>query len=191
MYDCRRSFRLDIGFIELQVITAPSLISTAPAKSFPVCCVFTSRSLVRASNNWDCSASALRSSLHNFLYRTDLVAVIVFLITPRHGQGIQQRSSVARISVATGTCLSSRSRTAAIYSCLLICYVATDAVPLSVSRPLPRNVVSEPFSSSTVLALSKYATIKVIHFERVFGNIWSDPLPLTVCINPTVLSYNY
>jgi hypothetical protein len=37
-------------------------------------------------------------------------------------------------------CSSSRSLAAAVYSCLIrICSIATDVVPLSVSRPLPRN----------------------------------------------------
>jgi hypothetical protein len=39
-------------------------INTAPVKSFPACCAFTSRSLVMASNSGDSSASALESSLN-------------------------------------------------------------------------------------------------------------------------------
>jgi hypothetical protein len=42
---------------ELQATTAPSLITTASAKSFPASCVFTSRSLATASNSGDFSAS--------------------------------------------------------------------------------------------------------------------------------------
>jgi hypothetical protein len=47
---------------ELQAITTISFFSTlritkAPAKTFPACCVFTSRFLVTASNNGDSSAS--------------------------------------------------------------------------------------------------------------------------------------
>jgi hypothetical protein len=42
---------------ELQAITAPPLISTAPAKPFLACRVFTSRSLATASNSGDSSAS--------------------------------------------------------------------------------------------------------------------------------------
>jgi hypothetical protein len=42
---------------ELQVITAPPLITTAPAKPFPACCVFTSRSLATASISGNTSAS--------------------------------------------------------------------------------------------------------------------------------------
>jgi hypothetical protein len=67
-------------------------ITTAHAKPFPTCCVFTSRSLVTASNNGDSSASALKSSLnggslptdsflHRYPWRTDLVAPVFFLIT--------------------------------------------------------------------------------------------------------------
>jgi hypothetical protein len=76
---------------ELQAITAPLLISTIhqspqhPLSLFPACCVFTSRSLVTASNSGDSSASGLKSSLnggslptdpflHRLPYRTDLVA---------------------------------------------------------------------------------------------------------------------
>jgi hypothetical protein len=39
-------------------------ITTEPAKSFPACCVFTSLSLVTASNNGYSSASVLRSCLN-------------------------------------------------------------------------------------------------------------------------------
>jgi hypothetical protein len=57
--------------LELQIITAPSLISTllqiiaAPAKSFPACYVFTSRSLVTASNSGDSPSSAIKFHLHS------------------------------------------------------------------------------------------------------------------------------
>jgi hypothetical protein len=62
------------------------------------------------------------------------------LITSRHGPQRTPRSSVACVSFATGTCLPSRSLATVVYSCLLrICYPATDAAPLPVSRPLPRN----------------------------------------------------
>jgi hypothetical protein len=44
---------------ELQAITAPPLITTAPAKAFPAY-VFTSRSLTTASNSGDSSASRVR-----------------------------------------------------------------------------------------------------------------------------------
>jgi hypothetical protein len=107
MCDYRWGFGLDIGFIEhlctklgTTSIIAPSLISTlhkSPhAKSSPTCCVFNSRSLVTASNSGDSAASALKSSLnggslstvpflHGLPYRTDLVALVVFLIPTRHG----------------------------------------------------------------------------------------------------------
>jgi hypothetical protein len=69
--------------------------TTAHAKSFQACCIFTSRSLVTASNSGDSSASALKSCLnggslptdpfpHRLPYRTNLVAPVFFLITPRH-----------------------------------------------------------------------------------------------------------
>jgi hypothetical protein len=89
---------LDIGFIDqlyTQLRTTSNYsaianlntlqITTAPDKSFPACCVFTSRYLVTASNSGDSPASVLNSSFHRLLYRTDMVAPIVFLITPRHG----------------------------------------------------------------------------------------------------------
>jgi hypothetical protein len=47
--------------------------------------VFTSRSLVTASNRGDSSASVLKSSLHRLPYRTDFVASIIFHTTSRHG----------------------------------------------------------------------------------------------------------
>jgi hypothetical protein len=113
--DYRRGFGSDIGFIYhlyRQLRTASNYsaianlhilqITTAHAKFFQPA-VFTSRSLVTASNSGDSSASALKSSLnggslpndtflHRLPYRTDLVAPISFLINTRHGPGRQQRS---------------------------------------------------------------------------------------------------
>jgi hypothetical protein len=83
MSDYRRGFGLDIGFIdhythdsELQAITPPPLISTlykslAHTLSFPACYVFTSRSLVTASNSGDYWASSLKSSLNGGSFPTD------------------------------------------------------------------------------------------------------------------------
>jgi hypothetical protein len=109
MRDYRRGFGLDIGFIDYlytQLVStsiySPTLnlhtskITTAPAKPFPACRVFTSRYPLTASNSGDSSASDLKSSLnvgslptdsflHSLPYRTDLDATVVFLITPRHG----------------------------------------------------------------------------------------------------------
>jgi hypothetical protein len=48
---------------ELQAVTAPPLITKAPAKHFPACCVFTSRSLVTASNSGHSSPSKRSSPL--------------------------------------------------------------------------------------------------------------------------------
>jgi hypothetical protein len=105
--DYRWVFGLHIGFIDhlyTQLRTMSnydattnlrnSQITTAPAKPFPACCVFTSHSLVMASNSGDSSASTLRSSLngsylptvlflHSLPYRTDLAAPVVFLISPQ------------------------------------------------------------------------------------------------------------
>jgi hypothetical protein len=99
---------------EVHVITAPSLISTIyrslQRTPFPACCVFTSRSLATTSNSGDSSASALKFSLNGgslpslstvcylsltlfrLPYRTDLVAPVVFLLTPRHAPRRQHRS---------------------------------------------------------------------------------------------------
>jgi hypothetical protein len=55
----------------LSLIFHNSQITTAPAKAFPACCVFTSRSLVTASNSGDSSAShaqVLSSQLTLSLY---------------------------------------------------------------------------------------------------------------------------
>jgi hypothetical protein len=124
-------------------------ITTAHPKSFPAYFVFTSRFLVTASNSWDSSASALKSSLnggslptasfiHRLPYRTDLVAPIVFPYNSSARPA--QTTPFILVSTAAGTCLPSCSLAAAVYSCLLRNFcLATDVVPLSVSRPLPRN----------------------------------------------------
>jgi hypothetical protein len=70
MSDYRRSFGFENGFIDHLHIrlgttsnyTATanlhnSQITTGPAKLFPACCVFTSRSLTTASNTGDSSTS--------------------------------------------------------------------------------------------------------------------------------------
>jgi hypothetical protein len=115
MGDYRRGFGLDIVFID-HLYTQPrttinysaianlhnSQISTAPTKSFPACCVFTSRSLVAASSSGNSSASALKSSLnggfpatasfpHRLQYGTDFVASVVLLVTPLHGPSRKTR----------------------------------------------------------------------------------------------------
>jgi hypothetical protein len=102
--DCRRGFGLCIEFIDhlyTQLGTSSNYsaianlytlkITTAHAKSFPACCVFTSRSLVTVSNSGDSSASALKSSIRRQPYRTDSVAPIFFLITPLHGLSTKHR----------------------------------------------------------------------------------------------------
>jgi hypothetical protein len=160
--DYRRGFGLDIEFIDhlytkLETTSNYSAtanlhtlqITTAHAKSFPACCVFTSRSLVTASNSGDSSASALKCSLNggspptdNFLhrlpYRTDLVAPIVFLITPRYGPR-PQHSSFSYANRFRGNVFTEPFPSSSRLSCLLrICCLVT-GVPLSVSRTLPRN----------------------------------------------------
>jgi hypothetical protein len=71
------------------------------------------------------------------------------------------------LSVAVGTCLPSSCLATAVSSYLLrICWLETDVIPLSFSRPFPRHECyfraltnNGCFSGSTVLTLSKYATI--------------------------------
>jgi hypothetical protein len=116
--DYRRNFGLDIGFIDHlytqlaatnnynAIVNLHTLqITTAHAKSFPACCVFTSRSLVTASNSEESSASALKSSLnggclptdsflHRLLYRTNLVAPVVFLGTARAANTVHSRMHI-------------------------------------------------------------------------------------------------
>jgi hypothetical protein len=70
-----------------------SQMTTAPFKSFPACCIFTSRFLVTASNSGNSSASRAQvlserrlpsnclSFPRKFPYRTNSVASVVFLIT--------------------------------------------------------------------------------------------------------------
>jgi hypothetical protein len=62
-----------------------SQITTATAKPFPACCVFTSRSLAKALTVEIFQLHALKSSLDRLPYWTDLVAPVIFLITSRHG----------------------------------------------------------------------------------------------------------
>jgi hypothetical protein len=69
-----------------------SQITTASAEPFLARCVFTSRSLVKASNSGDSSASRTQILSSQTLYTTDLVDPIIFLIIPRHGPRRQQRS---------------------------------------------------------------------------------------------------
>jgi hypothetical protein len=81
-----------------------SQITTAPAKPFPACCVFTSSSLATASNSGDSSASRSQV-LSSFSYQL----ICPLLITSLHGPHRKHRSSiVAFVSVAAGTCLPSR-----------------------------------------------------------------------------------
>jgi hypothetical protein len=113
------------------------------------------------------NAFALKPSLHRLPYRTDLVAPIILLTTPRHSPRREHRSSISCVSVAVGICLPSSSLAAAVYSCLLrICCLAKDSFRcLFRGRCLETNIVSESFarngcfSGSIVLALNKYSII--------------------------------
>jgi hypothetical protein len=101
MSDYRRGFELEIRFIghfSTRLVTALNYsaiadlhtlqITTAHAKSSTyVCYVFNTRSLVKASNSGDSSASTLsctKSSLHRLPYNL-LISKLVPLITPWHG----------------------------------------------------------------------------------------------------------
>jgi hypothetical protein len=108
--DYRRGFGWDIGFTDHLYTPLgtkskhsaiadlhKSQITTAPAKCFPACCVFTSRSIAAASNSGHSSASRASPlwtaySPHRAPYRTDSVAAVAFLITPLHGPSIKHRS---------------------------------------------------------------------------------------------------
>jgi hypothetical protein len=107
-----------------------SQITAAPAKHFPACCVFISRFLATASKSGDSSASRTQvllsqppvqillncelnysaiSSQPPLQSSTELVALILFFITPRRGPHRQHPvSPVAYVTVAAGTCLLSR-----------------------------------------------------------------------------------
>jgi hypothetical protein len=150
-YDYRRSFGLNIGFIELLYTKHVNTnnysatanhhilqITTAPSKTFPACYVFSSHSLVTASNIGDFSASTLKSSLHSLPYRTDLVAPVFFLITPRHGPHRQHRS-FSYANRFRGNVLTELFPSNGRLFLIRICCLATVVVPLSLLRPLPRN----------------------------------------------------
>jgi hypothetical protein len=66
-------------------------ITTAHAKYFPACGVFTSRSLVTASNSGESSTAALKSSLHSLPHRTHSDVPIFFLVTHLHGPNRKHR----------------------------------------------------------------------------------------------------
>jgi hypothetical protein len=100
MSDYRRGLGLEIGFIDqfnTWLVTTlnysaiadlyTSQITTAHAKSFPACRVFTSRSLVTAYNSGDSSTTPTKSCLHQLNYNslsTKLAKVkdkVTFLMT--------------------------------------------------------------------------------------------------------------
>jgi hypothetical protein len=92
-----------------------SQITPAPAKPFPACCVFTSRSLVTAFNSVDSSASHAQvlSSQSPVQNSTEFIAPAVLVITYRHGSHRKHpvsnsNSTVASVFFAAGKCLLSR-----------------------------------------------------------------------------------
>jgi hypothetical protein len=106
-------------------------ITTAPAKPFPACCVFTNRSLTTASTIEILQLHALRlssqppmqnsreltycviSSQPPLQSSTELVAPVLFFVTPRRGPCRQHPFSnssctVEYVFVSAGVCLPSR-----------------------------------------------------------------------------------
>jgi hypothetical protein len=157
MCDYRRGFELGIGFIGhlytwLEITSNYSAITnlhtlqitTAHAKFLPACCFFTRRSLVMASDSGYSSASASKSPLnggsiptdsfiHRLRYSIDLVAPVVFLITPRHGQ----RSNTVKSRIHC--CGNVFTEPFPSSGRLFLLIKNTDVVLLSVSRPLSRK----------------------------------------------------
>jgi hypothetical protein len=127
-----------IGFTDnLQVITTNNYntiadfhtlqITTAYAKSFPACSVFTRRFLVTASNSGYSSASGLKT----FLNGTELFFLHLSSSEPLSTERVENTVSnntsiVTCVSVAAGTCLPS-------------CCLETALVYLLTSRSLHSN----------------------------------------------------
>jgi hypothetical protein len=124
---------------EVQVITATSLISTlykSPQHTLNILQpVFIRRSLVTVSNSGNPTALALKFSLnggslptdsflHRLPYRTDLVAPIVFLITPRHGP--RRKHAVHSLMLTFPAAISPR-------------HPATGSVTPFIKNPLPQQ----------------------------------------------------
>jgi hypothetical protein len=138
------------------------------SKFFQACCVFTSRSLVTASNTGNSSASALKSTLnvgsrptHNLPYRTNLIAPVVLLITPRHGLRRQHRL-FSYANCFCGNLLNEPFPSSGHLFLLIKNLLPNNRHRYVVFyRCLETNVVLEPFagngcfSGSTVLALEK------------------------------------
>jgi hypothetical protein len=177
MSDYRRGFGLEIGFIDhlytqlgttLNYSAIANLhnlqITTAHVKSFPACCVFTSRSPVMASNSGNSAASAVKSSLnsgslpidsflHSLPYRTDLLSPAVFLITAHVDNSFRSRTLIrCRGNVFTEPFSSSGRLFLLIKNLLPNNDVRGRCLETNVSEPFASNGC---FSGSTVLALSK------------------------------------
>jgi hypothetical protein len=93
-------------------------------------------------------------------------------------------------TVSSGALLPSRSIAAAVYSCLLrICYLVTNVVPLSFSRPLPRNKCC----FRAVLALSKYAIIfnSISVLSSVAEYVLGSPEIFTWSTNASFIELRY
>jgi hypothetical protein len=126
--DHRLGFGLEIGFIDrfttrLETTSNYSAIAkvhtlqitTAHAKSFPACCVFTSRFLATASKRGDSSASALTSLLPGSQLWTNCCncqlssdSLTESYLTSRHGPCRKHRSFLYSI-VSPGMCLFAKA----------------------------------------------------------------------------------
>jgi hypothetical protein len=152
---------------ELQVITAPPLNSTihkSPQHRLRIfqSAVFTSRSLVTASNSGDSSASALKFSLkvgfiptlfQMFPFFTASCTALTWFASLPYNSSARPVQTAPFILVCVpdtaGTCLPGRSLASVVYPCLLrICYLETDIVPLFHGLCLETYFVSEPFANS-------------------------------------------
>jgi hypothetical protein len=156
-----------------------SQITTAPAKRFPDCCAFTSRSLATAFKSGDSSTSRAQilSSQPSAQNSTELTAPTVLVITSRHGQHRKHSSSiVAFVSVAAGTCLP---------NCCPEMGCATPFVKnlLPYQRALIRNRYPATGLLATISSLTShhhwsnnvYAEFMTSNFLQIFQSIFMYP----------------
>jgi hypothetical protein len=98
---------------------------------------------------------------------TDLIAPVVFLITPWHCLDRQHTIHSRILTVSVGTCLLSHFLAAVVCSFLLrICFLAADFVLLSVLWPLPRNRCFQSRLLATAVTLAPQFLV-----WKCFGNL--------------------
>jgi hypothetical protein len=108
------------GFFRMECDSHNLQITTAHAKSFPACSVFTRRFLVTASNNNYSSASVLKSSLKDYCLFLFQLSSSQPLSTDRVENTVSNSNFiVACVSVAAGTCLRSRCIQTALHVTIL------------------------------------------------------------------------